>query len=227
MSGLDRIAAVANALRRQGLTDIVFVGGSVVELYVTDPAADAPRYTLDVDVVIPVTTRAQFNALESRLRTAGYSQAPGGPICRWEIESILVDVMPADISILGFTNRWYEPLFGHTLRHVLPDGTPIRTPTAPYFLATKLEAYDGRGKQNPVRSHDIEDIILVVDGRPELTEEILNSDAEVRTYLRAGFHGLLDHRDFELSVQANLRPDATSQARVRIILGRFREIATG
>ena len=43
--------------------EVVFVGGAVVELFVTDPAAPRPRFTEDVDVVVEITTRAEWSRL--------------------------------------------------------------------------------------------------------------------------------------------------------------------
>jgi hypothetical protein len=40
------------------LSDVVFLGGASIVLWVTDPAAPAPRSTNDVDVVVEVTSRA-------------------------------------------------------------------------------------------------------------------------------------------------------------------------
>lgn len=50
----------------------------------------------------------------------------------------------------------------------LPSGKHIRMVSAPYFLITKLEAFDGRGGGDYLLSHDIEDIIAVLDGSPRL-----------------------------------------------------------
>lgn len=44
------------------LGELVFVGGQVAELLVTDPAAVRVRPTDDVDVVVPVTTRTEYHA---------------------------------------------------------------------------------------------------------------------------------------------------------------------
>lgn len=30
------------------------------------------------------------------------------PISRWDCDGILLDVMPIDKSVLGFSNRWYK-----------------------------------------------------------------------------------------------------------------------
>jgi len=38
--------------------------------------------------------------------------------------------------------------------------------TGLYFLATKFAAFDGRGKGDYMASHDLEDIVAVVDGVP-------------------------------------------------------------
>ena len=54
--------------------EVVFVGGAVVELFVTDPAAPRPRFTEDVDVVVEITTRAEWSRLGERLRSRGFRE---------------------------------------------------------------------------------------------------------------------------------------------------------
>ncbi|MCK4690308.1 MAG: hypothetical protein KAT20_00755 [Desulfuromonadales bacterium] len=39
--------------------------------------------------------------------------------------------------------------------------------TLAHFIATKLEAFFGRGNGNYWGSHDLEDIMTVIDGRPD------------------------------------------------------------
>lgn len=104
---LDAIAVVA-----QGLGDladcVAFVGGATVALYIDDPAAEDVRTTKDVDCVIEVSGVDGYAELEKRLRGLGFANATdeGAPICRWHFSGIIVDVMPTDGSILGFSNRW-------------------------------------------------------------------------------------------------------------------------
>ena len=59
----------------------------------------------------------------------------------------------------------------------------IRVVTAPYFCATKLEAFRGRGKGDYLASHDLEDLITVVDARPELLDELRSEPEDVRSYI--------------------------------------------
>lgn len=57
MNPVEAIGRVANALAEVGIDDVVFVGGAVVGLLLTDPAASEARATNDVDVVIGETSR--------------------------------------------------------------------------------------------------------------------------------------------------------------------------
>ncbi|MBU0674360.1 MAG: hypothetical protein KJ950_06930, partial [Proteobacteria bacterium] len=47
----------------------------------------------------------------------------------------------------------------------------INLVTAPYFLAGKFAAFAGRGNGDYLMSHDMEDIVAVLDGRPEIVED--------------------------------------------------------
>jgi len=60
-----------------------------------------------------------------------------------------VDFMPADDS-LGFTNRWYQDAIKSSSRYRLDEHTSIKLVNPVYFIATKLEAWKGRGNGKPV-----------------------------------------------------------------------------
>lgn len=221
---LDNLTVVARELQVLGLHDTVFVGGATVGLLITDRAAPPPRHTIDVDIVIPTSSRMTFNALEERLRQAGHHQPPEGPICRWIIAGVTVDLMPPDEAILGFSNRWYASLLQHAQETHLPDGTTIRLASAPHLIATKLEAFHGRGQSGYRFSHDLEDIIILIDGREELVEEIRQAPAAVRAYIAEEFTHLLDNEDFLMAVAEYLPPDSASQARAAIVIERMQRI---
>lgn len=48
-------------------------------------------------------------------------------------------------QILDFGNKWYAPATNNVESVQLPSGKQIQMVSAPYFLITKLEAFDGRG----------------------------------------------------------------------------------
>jgi hypothetical protein len=77
----------------------------------------------------------------------------GAPTCRWRSGDLPIDVMPTDERILGFSNRWYTPA-NVSAENIEIVGLRIRLITPIYFLATKLEAFRGRGNNDYRRSHD-------------------------------------------------------------------------
>jgi hypothetical protein len=105
--------------------------------------------------------------------------------------------MPTDTSILGWGNRWYSAALMKAARARI-GAYNVRSITAPYFLATKLEAFHGRGNNDYRMSHDLEDIVTVIDGRPELIEEVTLSEPELRRFLSDEFCLLLSLRSFEM-----------------------------
>jgi hypothetical protein len=164
--------------------------------------------------------------LAEQLRGRGFSEdtSEGAPLCRWLIDGIIVDVMPTDEATLGFSNRWYREAFEHATLTVV-EGVAIRVVTAPLFLATKLEAFRTRGHEDFMASHDLEDIISLVDGRSELVEEVGLTPAALQLYLATTFRQLLANPLFLDALPGHLPGDAASQQRRPLLLERLRRIS--
>ena len=188
---------VAAAAQLKPLLDqIVFVGGCATGLLLTDPAAAPVRATIDVDAIIEVASYTEFVSIEQKLRELGFRQPVADvPICRWVSGSVILDLMPTDPSILGFGNRWYRAAFENSQKIQVADHA-IRLIAAPYFLATKLEAFHGRGKTDYRMSRDLEDVVTVIDGRPELVEEVRHSEPGLQHYLSHELGALMSSSDF-------------------------------
>jgi hypothetical protein len=166
------------------LDRIVFVGGCAAGLLITDPGAAPVRPTVDVDAIVEIASYAELVALEVLLRQLGFDQphVECAPLCRWIQGDLILDLMPTDSSILGFTNRWYSQALENA-ETVEVGEHKIRLISASYFLATKLEAFHGRGQFDYRMSRDIEDIVTVLDGRQEIVAEVQRSTASLRQYL--------------------------------------------
>ena len=178
------MAQVANGL--QELKDkMVFIGGAVISLYTDDPAAEEIRPTSDIDMTINLANYAEWAKMQERLAELSfYPDSEGQSICSYKYEKIAIDIMPADDSSIGVSNRWYKPGFKYLQQIGLPEGISINILPAPYFLATKLEAFKDRGGNDFYGSHDFEDIIYLLDNRTTIVEEILAADEDVRQYLK-------------------------------------------
>jgi hypothetical protein len=106
-ANLEQLITTAQ-LPRPMLDELVFVGGSVTGLLITDEAAGQPRTTYDVDAIAEILSDAEYAAFGERLSALGFSedQSEGAPVCRWMQGECVLDVMPLDERILGFSNRW-------------------------------------------------------------------------------------------------------------------------
>jgi hypothetical protein len=208
------------------LDEIVLVGGCATGLLVTDPGASSVRRTFDVDVIAEIISYSEFVAFSERLTKLGLSldTSEGAPACRWICGDSKLDVMPLEESLLGFSNRWYRQAMETATRIELPTGRTIRVITAPYFVATKFEAFYGRGKGDFLSSHDLEDIITVMDGRPILREEVGSATADVRGYIGKQCEGLLASSRFHDALPEYVLPDESSQKRIPALLSLLKEL---
>ena len=207
------------------LDEVVFVGGATITLWITDPGAPPARATKDVDVIVEVATRPRYYEFEERLRNAGFRDE-GTVICRWIHKSGLVlDAMPTDAAMLGFTNRWQAESFRHAVERELPSGARIRAVPPPFLVATKIEAFLGRGEGDYLASRDFADIVALVDGREELLDEVRVAPLELCAYLATELAVFLDEAHVLDGIYGQLPPDAASQDRAEaVVVPRLREI---
>lgn len=194
-NNLVRIKAVHNALG--DLRDeVVFVGGATVSLYV-DRMAEEVRPTEDIDIVVELWAHNDYAALDERLRKMGFvNDQDSGVICRYIVQGIIVDVMATGENALMFTNRWYADGFKNTMNYQI-DENSIKIFTPPYFIASKIEAFKGRGHNDGRTSTDFEDIIYVLENRGAIWDELKSANEDVRTYLQDEFRNLLTVEHFE------------------------------
>ena len=193
---VERIEAAVDLLGPL-VDELVLVGGCVTGLLVTDPGAAPIRPTLDVDLVVDLLHYTEYHGFENRLRARGFEQRRGedDPICRWWQGIVRIDVMPVG-DFLGFTNPWYRSAIEHAVDHVLPNGSRIRHLDATHFIATKLAAFESRGECDPVTSHDAEDVVLVLDGRTDVADELRGADPKLRRFVARVLGDLLDDSYF-------------------------------
>ncbi|GAB4357186.1 MAG: hypothetical protein OHK0021_01490 [Bryobacter sp.] len=227
-SAPEHLIATAELLRPM-LEDFVFIGGAITFLLVTDAAAGRPRVTLDVDAITQASTYAEYVAVCEQLRLIGFSEdkREGSPLCRWVQADLILDVMPLNEEVLGFSNRWYSEAWKTARSRHLTNDLEIRVTRPSYFLAMKFEAFRGRGGSDLLSSRDVEDIVYVVDGRPEILDEIKEEDRGLQSYLRDEFELLLEDPYFLDALPGYLHPDSASQARTGIILDRLKKLARG
>lgn len=207
---------------------MVFVGGVTTGLLITDEGAAEVRPTDDVDSIVEATTYVEYMSFAERLKNKGFriDTREDAPLCRWVKDSIVLDVMPLDENILGFTNRWYKQAIKRYATAEISSEVIVRVLTPPYFCATKLEAFEGRGNSDFFMSHDLEDLIAVIDGREEIVAEIADAETEVREYVASKLKTFLEDRAFRDALPGHLLPDPGNQARLPFLVERISQISS-
>lgn len=228
---LDILELVSSALG-DVRASVVFVGGCATGLLLTQERPDRIRVTEDVDIVAQALTIHDYHAIEARVRAQGFSNdmRQNAPVCRWVYKNVTLDLMPTVKGILGFANRWYPHALQTAKPMTLPSGITINMISAPAFIGTKFEAFkdrgtDAHGRPDFLGSHDLEDIITVVDRRPELLAECRAETPELRGYLATELKALFANREFEPSLSGHLPGDAFSQQRAKSLVSRLRELS--
>lgn len=199
----EMLVQVATALHEL-LPQVVFIGGCTTGLFLTDAfSKEQVRYTDDVDLIVHVGSYSDWFQLTERLRELGFRESMGEDvICTMLLGPLKVDFMPDNADILGFSNRWYRDAMKTARDYRLTEALIIKLVEPVYFVATKLEAYLGRGGADALSSHDIEDLINIFDGRKEIVAEIQAAQGELKTFIRVQLQELLNDVNFEYAVQS-------------------------
>lgn len=213
---ITRIKAVCEALGEM-THSVLFVGGATVSLYTDRPAGEV-RPTDDVDILVELVHYSGYAAIEEQLRKKGFvNDQESGIICRFKIRGIIVDVMPTSSTVLGFTNKWYEEGFSKPMEKQLNEGLIIKLLEPVYFLASKMEAFKGRGGGDGRMSSDFEDMVYLFNNRNAIWDEIEKSPAHLKAYLKNEFQKISQGNFLYEWVSTNL--DYTEQKRTDFIVG--------
>ena len=205
----------------------IIIGGAIVGLLVDQPELIDFRPTKDVDILVEVASRIEYSRLEAKLRELGlaHDTSEGAPICRWVIDGgAKRDVLPLDAKILGFSSEWFEEAWKYP-QSITVEGRTIETISPVYLIASKLAAFTNRGNEDFWASHDLEDLITVVDGRDCIVDELRGSNADVRQYIARKVRGYLHSNEFEQALPSYLDSDPASQERLPSLHQKLQDIA--
>jgi hypothetical protein len=211
------LVKVSEALEPIGM-EYAFGGGAIVGLLIHQTPFYAMRPTDDVDVIAPVITGQPYSDMEEKIRKQGFlhDMSPGAPKCRWLYEGIKVDIMPSDDPTSGLNTKWFpEALKTACLVEVRGKRIPIISASA--FITTKYEAFMDRGKNDYLGSHDLEDIICVVDHRESLLDELRASKQLIDKAAVEALVALWKNPKFREALPGHLPSDSASQMRLELL----------
>lgn len=222
---LDRLIAVATALGELN-SEVVYVGGAAVSLYVPSLQAAHIRPTDDVDVVVELATYGDYSRLHDQLTSKGFRQSyEDQVICRFRLQGFIVDIMPTQDIGMGSSNRWYHDGFQTSIWYAIKPDIHIRILSAAYFIATKFEAYFSRGQRDPYASKDMEDIVFLIEHSPNLRDSINYADSTLNLHLSVYAQRLQQNRNLADLILGHIS-GRHQEERTRRVLTFLDELAT-
>ncbi len=215
---VEKVALKLGELNEQ----VIYVGGAVVSLYVTDEGAEQPRPTKDIDISVQISTYSEMDKLRELLASKKIYPAPTETVMyRYSYEDILIDFIPYEETPLGPTNSWLKP--GFKKAYSIPIGdAEIKILPVSLFLATKWEAFKNRGS-DPRMSHDFEDLIYIIDNNLNLVEDVLKANKEVQDFLKEMSSEILNHSSRNEIIECHINP-FTMEARRQLIINKLEKI---
>lgn len=199
---LQAVARVARALGDLN-KEVVYIGGAVIPIYATEPGADLPRVTEDVDVCVQISSFAQMEHLREQLAAKKiYPDPLGTHLYRYTFQGISIDFIPFEDTAFGPTNSWLKPGFDLAYRTEV-DGVDIAVLPVSIFLATKWEAFNNRGS-DPRYSHDFEDIIYVLDNNQEVVKDVNEAATAVQETLKSMSAFILEHANSNEIIECHI-----------------------
>lgn len=203
---IERLQKVADGL--DDLNEkITYVGGSVTGLYPEpDDANSNSHQTTDVDCVVEFYSFKEKEEFERLLRQHDFHEDQnGGVICRWLYQDIQVDIMPSDERYLHFTNRWYSPGIRNRKKYLLPNGRTIYIMSAPYFVASKLEAINGRAGNDYRGSTDFEDVVYILNYCKNFADRCRKEcNCELMSFLSEEFGKIIQRPNLREEIECSL-----------------------
>ena len=112
--------------------------------------------------------------------------------------------MATEVGPLGPTNHWYKIGF-ENLWTAKAKEQDIKILSAPCYLATKFEAFNNRGSDYRT-SHDIEDIIYVLDNRMNIVNEIANDDLRIANFIKNQLQNISNKDMMQEVLMAHIHP---------------------
>jgi hypothetical protein len=230
-NNLAMVSVLSSALDE--LSDsVVYVGGSVVGLYIDIKGTPEPSPSVDLDCVVEVIGYGGYTDMQEILRKKGFKDIDpedetDKTFIRMYLNKMKIDFLPSDESVLGvgFSNPFFKDGIQKKQRVSLPDGVKIYILPLESFFATKFKAYFDRGVEEPLYSQDLEDIVAILDGKSNIEAEFSNTTPEESQFLKESILNWLDNWDtvYREAVGANL-PYSKVEKRVEEIKGMLESI---
>ncbi len=205
--------------------NVVFVGGATLDLYVDEHAALQSRTRGIQDCILGSLALPDYAMWQNWLVERGFEKRESLDRFRyrWVYEGHTLQILAQNKDSLGFDYRWFDEGIFHASRYELPNGMQIKAFSPVYFIAAKIESFVRTSGGDFRMSEDFEDIVFVLENRPEIGREMVSAFHEVRQYIQQHFQRFLLSPLLEEGLY-NVLPHDVHEAHIQGILQLMQEV---
>lgn len=194
MKNVELLRLVAHDLQAIAV-EAVFFGGTVVGLHLDAlPPGDEERPTTDVDCVpVAVETAGDMRSLETRLDGAGWRHDMASEK-RNAFARIAPSGVPVDFVPLHTMDASDPVRMARRQRVELKRGLTVSVISSAGLVAAKLAAFFDRGRRDPLMSHDLEDLAMLLACCSTLERDVGLEHPDVKARVQSGLDSILNDR---------------------------------
>lgn len=224
LADLARVAGALGSLRDR----VVFVGGAIAPLLQEKPPFPRARPTSDVDALLATASYADANQAQQLLTSLGFRRDLADPqhAHRWlSPDGIPFDLVPVGEHLGASESMWDAVTIATAVEVEIEAGLSLRYASGPAFLALKWSAYHDRGRDDPLASRDLEDILALLASRPGIVAEVTGAPEDLRSYVAEQARALLAEPRAEDLLAAHLNNAVDLAHTVEAVRNRLRRLA--
>jgi len=220
MKNLDLLRHVAADMDQLGV-ECIFFGGTVVGVHLDQlPPMEEERPTTDVDCVpLAIASHREMQKLEERMIAAGWKHDTR-PHRQNLYARISPSGVPVDLVPMHSLSEEEPVRLGNSVEVEVGEGQRIRVLDSAGMVAAKLAAFHDRGSADPLMSHDLEDLAMLLSSCSTIEAALSVADTRLQNQVRTGLNGILE-APFVLEVLDGSIPRGIDRAQVMARLERL------
>jgi hypothetical protein len=174
-----------------------------------------------LDVIASTSGELGYTGLTIKLKELGLREDTSVGRGRWKLGALTVCFWNVDPVFSPFSSRFMRDAFAMPRRLPSTPEIKVKMVNPAFFLALKLEAFQGRGQGNFQASDDLNDLVSMLSARAELAFDLKLAAPVVRSFVQRALAELKPKHEFQEAIKRIANFD---QARIDTALARLNEI---
>lgn len=168
------------------LNRVVLAGPTVLDLLLDEAPLRGPRLSFGADATLRFLTTAMIDRLGVDLQRWGLARVDHSTDAdRWQVSAdVRFDLVQVRTDAAGSSQPWEEYATLLTLPFALDERLTVRIAGAPAMLALEFAAFEQAGAR-ALGSEELERVLLLIAGRPQVEAECAAAPPEIRAWLHS------------------------------------------